>query len=58
MMQSCMIKAALMRSRPMFLLLSERVALELYEAPLPVRASTTAERAPKVVKTRPGWMGE
>ena len=58
MMQSWMIKAALRRLRPMFCLLSERVAFELYEAPLELRASTTAEMAPKVVMTRPGWIGE
>ena len=58
MMQSWMIKAALIRLRPMFCLLSGRLAFELYEAPLPLRASTTMEMAPKVVTTRPGWIGE
>ena len=56
--QSWRIKAALMRSRPMFCWLSERLAFELYEAPLVLRASTMAEMPPKVVRTRPGWMGE
>ena len=27
-------------------------------APLALRASTTAESAANVVRTRPGWMGE
>ncbi len=58
MIQSWRIKAALIRSRPIFCLLSVRLAFELYEAPLALRASTTAEMAPKVVMTRPGWMGE
>lgn len=35
-----------------------REVLVLYEAPLPLRASTMAEMAAKVVRTRPGWMGE
>ena len=42
----------------MFCLLWGRLAFELYEAPLPLRASTMPEMAPKVVRTRPGWMGE
>ena len=58
MIQSWMIKADLMRSRPNFCLLSGRLAFELYEAPLALRASTTAEMPPNVVMTRPGWMGE
>jgi hypothetical protein len=36
----------------------ERDVLATYEAPFPLSASTTEEIAPKVVRTRPGWIGE
>jgi len=34
------------------------VLLATYAAPLPFSASIIVERKPKVVRTRPGWMGE
>ena len=47
-----------MRAFPMFCLSSDSDRFELYDAPLPLSASTTAEMKPSVVMTRPGWMGE
>lgn len=35
-----------------------RLVLATYAAPLLFSASITADRPPKVVRTRPGWMGE
>ena len=55
---SCKMRADFRRARPMFCLFWERLELAVYAAPLPFSASTTEEMAPKVVRTRPGCMGE
>ena len=54
----CMISAAFSSAFPVFCELTLESVLATRTAPFAVMLSITTPRAMKVVKTRPGWMGE
>lgn len=54
---SCRMSDIFIKSSPSSCRRCERVALAMYDTPMPFNCSTRAERASKVVRTRPGWRG-
>lgn len=50
--------AALISALPVLCCDCERLLFATYDAPLALSVSTTVEMAAKVVRTRPGWIGE
>jgi hypothetical protein len=54
----CSMRDAFIRPCPSFAKLSGTLGLESQETPIAFKTSTMLERAPQVVKVRPGWRGE